>query len=139
MSRITHVHADPDEWVVVHRDSSDGDGDGEGCLACLAIVGVLILLEAIPGWVWITLGVLLLVGGAIWVLSKLGAFDGSGSKPVEIPAKTAVVPVPAAAVSAPCAGSARRKKGRRRPRRDGVYRPSRSSRGSNRRGREHGR
>lgn len=42
--RRRHIHARPDEWIVIHRDPpSGGDGTGCGCLILLILLWLLSL------------------------------------------------------------------------------------------------
>lgn len=42
--RYRHVHADSDEWVVVHRNHPSGGGGDNGCGCIIAIVVLALLM-----------------------------------------------------------------------------------------------
>ena len=42
--RIRHVHANDDEWVVVHRNRPSGGGGDNGCGCIIAIIILVALL-----------------------------------------------------------------------------------------------
>jgi len=60
MSRVRHIHADPDEHIFVHRDHPPtGDDHGCGCLILLLILGW--LFPSLGTYIWPLFVIILII------------------------------------------------------------------------------
>lgn len=49
--------------------------ENQGCITILAVVLVVCFLAAIPAWVYVTLGCLVVAGLVIWGLGEIGVYE----------------------------------------------------------------